>query len=185
MGSVYFNNWDYNLNGAFIDDIISFVLNENTGSVGSLGISDYFQGIEMYSNAENGIYIFYFSDGSFYVGVAASCTLLERLAKHLDGRASGSFNTLLKSIGKDPKDSEYFDKNQRFFLEAKILFLPIKTSRLKVKRTDFTKRKQAIQQLEQDIIYLLSKKGKCLRNSRIPAKLSGVFDYPDTLLETR
>lgn len=172
----FFEHWDYRLNPEFIEKICSVL--QNAPTVGSFSTGAYCQGIRKFDNEENGLYFFYFPDDTFYAGVAASCTLLERLAKHLDGRYYGSFNSVLRKIGKDPEKSAHYTANQQFFLEAKMLFVPVNNSKLPVPENGFPKDKKALNFLEEDVIYMLSQQGLKLRNSRIPKGYSGYF-YKD------
>ena len=169
----FFKHWDYRLNPEFIEKICNVL--QNAPTVGSFSTGEYCKGIQQFGNEENGLYFFYFPDDTFYAGVAASCTLLERLAKHLDGRYYGSFNSVLRKIGKDPEKSAHYTANQQFFLEAKMLFVPVNNSKLPVPENGFPKDKKALNFLEEDVIYMLSQQGLKLRNSRIPKGYSGYF----------
>jgi hypothetical protein len=169
----FFEHWDYRLNPSFIEKICDAL--QNAPTVGSFSTSAYCQGIRKFDNEENGLYFFYFPDAYYYVGVAASSTLLERLSKHLDGRSSGRSNGLLKKLGQNPAKSTYYAANQQFFLEAKMLFVPVSNSKLTQAGKEFPKDKKALNFLEEDVIYMLSQQGLKLRNSRIPKGYSGYF----------
>lgn len=172
----FFEHWDYRLNPSFIEKICDVL--QNAPTVGSFSTGAYCQGIRKFDNEENGLYFFYFPDETYYAGVAASCTLLERLSKHLDGRSCGSSNGLLKKLGQNLAKSTYYAANQQFFLEAKMLFVPVSNSKLTLQGKEFPKDKKALNFLEEDIIYMMFQKELKLKNSKIPKKYSGYF-YKD------
>jgi len=175
INKYFIKNWDYHLSPDFLDILCSILKNDTSSEIKSFSIGDYCNGILNFDKEENGLYFFYFPDDSYYAGVAASCTLLERLSKHLDGRKYGSFNSVLKNLGKDPENSIHFTVNQQFFLEAKMLLLPVNKSKLQKPEAGFPNGKKAIHFLEEDIIYMMFRKGLKLKNSKIPKKYSGYF----------
>jgi hypothetical protein len=105
--------------------------------------------------------------------------MIERLAKHLDGRKAGSFNSVLKNMGKDELTSNYYESNQEFFSDAKVLFMPFNFSAIKVKPDFVLTQKIITKRLEEDFIYLMEQNGLTLRNKRKPKQLSQVFYYED------
>jgi hypothetical protein len=171
----FFGDWDYKLTPDFLERVIHLLGHENAPTIKSFSIGDYREGILSFGTEENGLYFFFFPDETYYIGAATSCTLLERLAKHLDGRFYGTFNTVLRKIGQDSESSNHFTANQQFFLEAKMLFIPITSSKMPEPLTGYPKDKKIINCLEEDIIYIMHKKGLKLRNHRIPKRYSGYF----------
>jgi hypothetical protein len=174
QSNFFFSNWNYKLEPQFLKNLETILIAPNMPSLGALSLSEYCDGILTFEAAENGLYVFYFPDNTYYVGIAGSCTLLERLAKHLDGRKVGSFNSLLKSLDKDAKDATHFTENQQYFLNAKLLFIPIKSSKLLEVNPSATDIKP-LDALEKDLIRLMLDNGFILKNKKIPKAYSGCF----------
>lgn len=167
------------LGAGLINSIVEILNDEQSTSIASLSIRDYLDGIRSAKNVENGLYFLYFPNDTYYVGIAASCTMIERLAKHLDGRKAGSFNSVLKNMGKEELISNYYESNQEFFSDAKVLFMPFNFASIKVKPDFLTTHKIIAKRLEEDLIFLMEQKGMTLRNKRKPKQLSNVFYYED------
>ena len=167
------------LGAGLINSIVEILNDEQSTSIASLSIRDYLDGIRLNKNVENGLYFLYFPNDTYYVGIAASCTMIERLAKHLDGRKAGSFNSVLKNMGKDELTSNYYESNQEFFSDAKVLFMPFNFAVIKVKPYFALIQKIITKRLEEDFIYLMEQNGLTLRNKRKPKQLSQVFYYED------
>jgi len=166
--------WNYRVDDAFIDSIISYFDRPDCTKLGDLNLLQYAKSI--FTNegvCENGIYIFKFEDNSFYVGKATSCTILERLAKHIDSRDAGGFNSLLKKIQETPKASHY-RQNQLYMLNSKLLIIPIYTAHL----TDVNSGADpglAVSHLEMDLIIQLENRGMKLQNKSKSKKLSNSY----------
>lgn len=167
MAKYFITDWNYKLTPEFIKEVCKKLQENNQISVASLSVFDYFQGIQKCDFQENGLYFICFQDNNFYIGKAGSCTLLERLAKHFDGRKAGSFNGLLKKIGPDLKNSLHFSKNQEVFLDATILFLPINLAKLIAQNTKLPLECAALHHLERDTIALFQRSGFPVINRKI------------------
>ena len=165
------------LSPALVTSIIRGLNDSKSSKIRNLSIDDYCNGVRSWGNEENGVYFMRFQDNSYYIGAAASCTMLERLSKHLDGRAIGRSNRVLKNLGKDNLNSDYFLFNMEILLEAKILLLPVSSSKLIPQKAIPENGKKLINYLEEDFIFLFHKEGISLKNKRIPKKLSNVFLY--------
>jgi hypothetical protein len=174
----FLSHLEIKLTPKFIKIICDRLNNEKVSELGSLTINQYIAGIRSFDNEENGIYFICFPDKTYYVGASASGTLLERLSKHLDGRSVGRSNTLLKKLNNSNKKS-YYAENQDFFTKASILFLPITADSIKTNGKLPDKGKKIINYLEEDLIYLFHNSGLKLLNTRIPKKLSNLFQYED------
>jgi hypothetical protein len=169
----FLQNWDYKLSNSLINKVKERLTHADAPTLGSLNLKDFCDGILLFDKIENGIYFIYL-DGKYYVGKASSCTLLERLSKHLDGRKVGSFNNLLKGIGKDIKGVRHYTLNQQHLLNAKLLFLPVSTTKLKEANPKLSEEKK-LAKLEKDIIVLMGKNGCDLIN-KPQYKYSGEFE---------
>jgi hypothetical protein len=167
MASFFLKDWDYSLDNNLIDKILIQLKDQDALSIKQFSIGAYCDGISEFEHEENGLYFIRFPNDTYYVGLAGSCTLLERLAKHIDGRRIGGFNSLLRRIGKDHEESTHFTLNQEYFLYAKLLLLPVSGSRLQGIKFNISSLKNPLSALEEEIIYMMSEKGIELRNKRI------------------
>ena len=102
---------------------------------------------------------------------------MERLSKHVDGRYFGGFNSVLRKLGNEPKETPYFEKGQEVFSKAAVLFMPVFVDELPLNGDQEVQRKDLDDFLEKDVIYLFKDLGYTIRNVQIPKKLSNYFDY--------
>ena len=51
--------------------------------------------------------------------------MLERIAKHIDGRKVGGFNGVLRNLMPVLEEQKHFPENQQEFLKAKVVLLPV------------------------------------------------------------
>ena len=165
------------LNENAIHEIVEQLKSEDTLCVKDVNFYGYFKGLRAFRNCENGIYFFRFENDSYYIGLASSCTFMERLSKHVDGRYYGGFNSVLRKLGNEPKETSYFENGQEVFSKAAVLFMPLFIDELPLKGVQELTRKNIVGFLEKDVIYLFKHLGYSIRNVRIPKKLSNYFDY--------
>jgi hypothetical protein len=171
--------WQKTVNNPLIDSIINHLESEKSVALKDFNFLDYVEGIKSGTELlENGIYIFRFSDGKYYVGKASSCTLLERISKHIDGRRWGGFNSVLKELGYNNKSLDYHIENQLAFLNAKVVLLPISWDSLSQSKVD-PKIEKPLHKLESDLIFLFKKRfsENQIINKTNPKKLSGMFEF--------
>jgi hypothetical protein len=152
--NIFLPIWQKTVNNPLIDSIINHLESEKSVALKDFNFLDYVEGIKSGTELlENGIYIFRFSDGKYYVGKASSCTLLERISKHIDGRRWGGFNAVLKELGYNDKSLDYHIENQLAFLSAKVVLLPVSWN-LFIKQGKDLKIDKPLHKLESDLIYL-------------------------------
>ena len=162
-----------------VDSIIKHLESDDSVVLKDFNFLDYTKGITFNDELrENGMYIFRFSDGKYYVGKASSCTMLERIAKHIDGRNWGGFNAVLKGLGQKEVNLDYHIKNQQEFLKAKVVLIPISKPILlqnSIIKTD----EKPIHHLENDLIFLFKNSSLQIQilNKTNPKKLSGLFKF--------
>lgn len=160
-----------------IYEIVQRLKSNNAICVRDLTFGIYFNGLREYNNRENGIYFFRFEDDTYYVGLAASCTFIERLSKHVDGRVVGTFNSVLKRLNNAPKEMNYFLTEQEKFSKATVLFMPIAIDEVQIREGLKSDPKSVNKALEIDYIYFFKNQGFNLINRRLPKKLSNYFVY--------
>jgi hypothetical protein len=107
--------------------------------------------------------------------------MLERIAKHIDGRGWGGFNAVLKSLGQKEVKPEYHINNQKAFLEAKVVLIPISKTEL-MKNSKAQSEDKLLHKLESDLIVLFKKRfsdntDNSIMNKTDPNKLSGLFNF--------
>jgi hypothetical protein len=73
------------INEEAIREVAEQLKSERILTIKDVSFGAYFNGLRAYSNCENGLYFFRFEDDSYYIGLASSCTFMERLSKHVDG----------------------------------------------------------------------------------------------------
>lgn len=156
--NLFLPNWQNVIDNTLVDSIINHLESEKSVALKDFNFLEYTKGITFENEqCENGMYIFRFSDGKYYVGKASSCTLLERIAKHMDGRRWGGFNAVLKELGYNDKNIDYHIENQREFLNAKVVLLPVSWN-LFLKEGKDPKIEKPLHKLENDLIYLFRKR---------------------------
>jgi hypothetical protein len=165
------------LNEEAIHEIVEQLKSEGVLRVKDVNFGAYFKGLRAFRNCENGLYFFRFQNDSYYIGLASSCTFMERLSKHVDGRYYGGFNSLLRKLGNEPEETSYFEKGQEVFSNATVLFMPLFIDELPLKGVQELARKEIDDFLEKDVIYLFKHLRYSIGNVRIPKKLSNYFDY--------
>ncbi len=169
------------INEEAIREIVEQLKSERILTIKDVGFGTYFNGLRAFRNCENGLYFFRFEDDSYYIGLASSCTFMERLAKHVDGRYFGGFNSVLRKLGNEPKETPYFEKGQSVFSNASLLFMPLFIEELQLNANPEIEPKYLDDFLEKDVIYLFKELGYSIRNVRIPKKLSNYFDYGNSM----
>jgi hypothetical protein len=165
------------LGDTVLKKVVDQLKDENAITVANLTVGSYFEGLRMTGNHENGLYFYRFPDDTYYIGLNASCTFLERLAKHIDGRKTGTFNAVLKELTDNDVETDYFVSNQEVFGSSTVLFIPLFLDDIPLKIDVECKRKTIDHQMERDMIFLFHQAGYDLRNKRIPKKLSNIFNY--------
>ncbi len=177
--NLFIPNWESSIDNTLVDSIINHLESENSVALKDFNFLDYVEGIKSGTELlENGIYIFRFSDGKYYVCKASSCTLLERISKHIDGRRWGGFNAVLKELGYNDKSLDYHIENQLAFLNAKVVLLPISWKSLSQSNVD-PKIDKPLHKLESDLILLFKKRFSETQvfNKTNPKELSGMFEF--------
>jgi hypothetical protein len=176
--TLFLPSWQNAVNNTLVDSIINHLDSDDSVVLKDFNFLDYTKGITFGDELrENGMYIFRFSDGKYYVGKASSCTMLERIAKHIDGRNWGGFNAVLKGLGQKEVNQDYHIKNQQEFLKAKVVLIPISKPILlqnSIIKTD----EKPIHRLENDLIFLFKNSSLQIQilNKTNPKKLSGLFE---------
>ena len=179
MKCLFLPSWQNAVNNTLVDSIINHLESDDSVVLKDFNFLDYTRGITFNDELrENGMYIFRFTDGKYYVGKASSCTMLERIAKHIDGRNWGGFNAILKGLGQKEVNLDYHIKNQQEFLKAKVVLIPISKPILlqnSIIKTD----EKPIHRLENDLIFLFKNTSPHIQiiNKTKPKKLSGLFEF--------
>lgn len=177
--SLFLTSWQNVVDITLVDRIINHLESDSSIALKDFNFLDYTEGITSGNELhENGMYIFRFTDGKYYVGKASSCTMLERIAKHIDGRRWGGFNAVLKGLGNHEVNKDYFINNQQVFLQAKVVLIAISKPMLlqnSIIKTD----EKPIHRLENDLIFLFKKRfsEKQLINKTNPRNPSGLFNF--------
>ncbi len=177
--NLFLPSWQKTVDNTLVDSIIHHLESEKSVALKDFNFLEYTKGITFENEqCENGMYIFRFSDGKYYVGKASSCTLLERISKHIDGRRWGGFNSVLKELGYNDKSLDYHIENQQEFLKVKVVLLPISWDLL-IKNNKNPKTDKPLHKLESDLIYLFKKHFPKIHliNKTNPKKLSGMFEF--------
>lgn len=177
--NLFLPSWQNVVDNTLVDSIIKHLESENSVALKDFNFLEYTKGITFENEqCENGMYIFRFTDGKYYVGKASSCTLLERISKHLDGRRWGGFNSVLRELGYNDKSLDYHIENQVAFLNAKLVLLPISWESLSQSNVD-PKIDKPLHKLESDLILLFKKRlsEKQVINKTNPKELSGMFEF--------
>jgi len=179
MKCLFLPSWQNAVNNTLVDSIINHLESDDSVVLKDFNFLDYTKGITFGGELrENGMYIFRFTDGKYYLGKASSCTMLERIAKHIDGRNWGGFNAVLKGLGQKEVNLDYHIRNQQEFLKAKVVLIPISKPILlqnSVIKTD----EKPIHHLENDLIFLFKNTSPHIQiiNKTNPKKLSGLFEF--------
>jgi hypothetical protein len=177
--NLFLPGWNNFVDHKLVKHIINHLESDDSVVLKDFNFLEYTKGITFENEqCENGMYIFRFSDGKYYVGKASSCTLLERISKHIDGRRWGGFNAVLKELGYNNKSLDYHIENQLAFLNAKVVLLPISWDSLSQSKVD-PKIEKPLHKLESDLIFLFKKRfsENQIINKTNPKKLSGMFEF--------
>ena len=176
--NLFLPNWQNVVDNTLIDSIINHLESEDSIPLADFNFVEYTKGITSGTELhENGMYIFRFTDGKYYVGKASSCTLLERIAKHIDGRRVGGFNSVLRSLIPVSNEQNHFPQNQQEFLKAKVVLLPVFDDlKLLNNITDYSG--NLLFHLEKDLIHAFKLKlgRENLLNGKYPKVFSGYFN---------
>lgn len=176
--NLFLPSWQNTVDNTLIESIINHLESDLSIALKDFNFLDYTKGITFGNELhENGMYIFRFTDGKYYVGKASSCTLLERIAKHIDGRKDGSFNYVLRSLIPVSKEQKHFPENQKEFLMAKVVLLPV-TNDLNLLNNITNYSGNLLFHLEKDLIHAFKLKlgREYLRNGKYPKGFSGYFN---------
>ena len=176
--SLFLPSWQNTVDNTLVDRIINHLESEDSIPLADFNFVEYTKGITSGTELhENGIYIFRFSDGKYYVGKASSCTLLERISKHIDGRRCGGFNAVLKGLGHKEVNNDYFINNQQAFLQARVVLLAVSKEVL-IKNSNSPNSEKPLHKLESDLILMFKKRfsEKQVINKTNPKELSGDFN---------
>ncbi len=177
--SLFLPSWQNVADITLVDRIINHLESDYSVVLKDFNFLDYTRGITFDDELhENGMYIFRFTDGKYYVGKASSCTLLERIAKHIDGRRWGGFNAVLKGLGHQEVNKDYFINNQQVFLQSKVVLFAVSKEVL-IKNSNSQNSEKPIHRLENDLIFLFKKRFPQIQliNKTNPRNLSGLFNF--------
>ena len=177
--NLFLPNWKNFVDNTLVDCIINHLESDDSMVLKDFNFLDYTRGITFNDELrENGMYVFRFSDGKYYIGKASSCTMLERIAKHIDGRGWGGFNAVLKGLGHQEVDKDYFINNQQVFLQAKVVLLAVSKEVL-IKNSNSPNSEKPLHDLESDLIYLFKNHFPQIQliNKTNPKMLSGLFNF--------
>jgi phosphatidate phosphatase APP1 len=103
--------------------------------------------------------------------------MLERIAKHIDGRKVGGFNGVLRNLIPTTQKQLHYPQSQQEFLKAKVVLLPVSDDLKFLNNiTDYSG--NLLFHLEKDLIHAFELKlGKeNLRNGKFPNGFSGYFN---------
>lgn len=176
--NLFLPGWQNTVDNTLVDSIIHHLESENSVALKDFNFLEYTKGITFENEqCENGMYIFRFTDGKYYVGKASSCTLLERIAKHIDGRRWGGFNAVLKGLGHHEVNNDYFINNQQAFLQARVVLLAVSKEVL-IKNSNSPNSEKLLHKLESDLIYLFKTRFPQIQliNKTNPKGFSGDFN---------
>jgi hypothetical protein len=182
--TLFLPSWQNAVNNTLVDSIINHLDSDDSVVLKDFNFLDYTKGITFGDELrENGMYIFRFSDGKYYVGKASSCTMLERIAKHIDGRKDGGFNGILRKLIPASLEQKHFPENQQEFLKAKVVLLPVSDD-LKFLNNITNYSGNLLFHLEKDLIHAFKLKlgTENLRNGKYPKGFSGYFNLLQTTI---
>ena len=177
--SLFLPSWQNVVDNTLVESIINHLESDGSIALKDFNFLDYTKGITSGNELhENGMYIFRFTDGKYYIGKASSCTMLERISKHIDGRRWGGFNAVLKGLGYQEDNNDYFINNQQVFLQAKVVLLAVSKEVL-IKNSNSPNSEKPIHRLENDLIFLFKKRFPQIQliNKTNPRNLSGLFNF--------
>lgn len=177
--SLFLPSWQNVADITLVDRIINHLESDSSIALKDFNFLDYTRGITSGNELhENGMYIFRFTDGKYYVGKASSCTILERIAKHIDGRRWGGFNAVLKGLGHQEVNKDYFINNQQAFLQAKVVLFAVSKEVL-IKNSNSPNSEKPLHDLESDLIYLFKNHFPQIQliNKTNPRNPSGLFNF--------
>ena len=177
--NLFLPNWKNFVDNTLVDCITNHLESDDSVVLKDFNFLDYTRGITFNDELrENGMYVFRFSDGKYYIGKASSCTMLERIAKHIDGRGWGGFNAVLKGLGNHEVNKDYFINNQQVFLQAKVVLLAVSKEVL-IKNSNSPNSEKPLHDLESDLIYLFKNYFPQIQliNKTNPKMLSGLFNF--------
>jgi hypothetical protein len=184
MKCLFLPSWQNAVNNTLVDSIINHLDSDDSVVFKDFNFLDYTKGITFGDELrENGMYIFRFTDGKYYVGKASSCTMLERIAKHIDGRKVGGFNGILRKLIPVSKEQDHFHENQQEFLKAKVVLVPVSDD-LKFLNNITNYSGNLLFHLEKDLIHAFKLKlgRENLRNGKYPKGFSGYFNLLQTTI---
>jgi hypothetical protein len=176
--NLFLPSWQNVVDNTLVESIINHLESDSSIALKDFNFLDYTEGITFGKELhENGMYIFRFTDGRYYVGKASSCTMLERIAKHIDGRRWGGFNAVLKGLGHKEVNNDYFINNQQAFLQARVVLLAVSKEVL-IKNSNSPNSEKPLHKLESDLILMFKKRfsEKQVINKTNPKELSGDFN---------
>lgn len=177
--NLFLPNWKNFVDNTLVDCITNHLESDDSVVLKDFNFLDYTRGITFDDELrENGMYVFRFSDGKYYIGKASSCTMLERIAKHIDGRGWGGFNAVLKGLGNHEVNKDYFINNQQAFLQAKVVLFAVSKEVL-IKNSNSPNSEKPLHDLESDLIYLFKNHFPQIQliNKTNPRNPSGLFNF--------
>ena len=176
--SLFLPSWQNVADITLVDRIINHLESDSSIALKDFNFLDYTEGITFGDELrENGMYVLRFSDGKYYIGKASSCTMLERIAKHIDGRKVGGFNGVLRNLIPTTQEQLHYPQSQQEFLKAKVVLLPVSDDlKLLNNITDYSG--NLLFHLEKDLIHAFKLKlgRENLRNGKYPKGYSGYFN---------
>jgi hypothetical protein len=176
--NLFLPNWKNFVDNTLVDCIINHLESDDSMVLKDFNFLDYTRGITFNDELrENGMYFFRFSDGKYYIGKASSCTMLERIAKHIDGRKVGGFNGVLRNLIPVSDEQKHFPQNQQEFLKTKVVLLPVSND-LNLLNNITNYSGNLLFHLEKDLIHAFKIKlgREILRNGKFPNGFSGYFN---------
>jgi hypothetical protein len=176
--SLFLPSWQNVADITLVDRIINHLESDSSIALKDFNFLDYTEGITFGDELrENGMYVLRFSDGKYYIGKASSCTMLERIAKHIDGRKVGGFNGVLRNLMPVLEEQKHFPENQQEFLKAKVVLLPVSDD-LKLLNNITVYSGNLLFHLEKDLIHAFKLKlgRENLLNGKYPKGFSGYFN---------
>ena len=176
--NLFLPSWQNVVGNTLVESIINHLESDISIALKDFNFLDYTEGITSGNELrENGRYIFRFTDGKYYVGKASSCTMLERIAKHIDGRKVGGFNGILRKLILVSEEQKHFPENQQEFLKSKVVLVPVSDD-LKFLNNITNYSGNLLFHLEKDLIHAFKLKlgRENLRNGKYPKGFSGYFN---------
>jgi hypothetical protein len=182
--NLFLPNWKNFVDNTLVDCITNHLESDDSAVLKDFNFLDYTRGITFNDELrENGMYVFRFSDGKYYIGKASSCTMLERIAKHIDGRKVGGFNGVLRNLIPTTQKQLHYPQSQQEFLKAKVVLLPVSDDLKFLNNiTDYSG--NLLFHLEKDLIHAFKLKlgTENLRNGKYPKGFSGYFNLLQTTI---